>query len=650
MNGILFSSWQNEIVDNRGRKKEEYVAPKVKIPEEFKKGEKIKAFFGWDGIVLIDDSVDVFEMLIFYLEAIQKESCGRCVPCSKGTFLLLEILKKIGDGKGKKEDLSLLEKIAVYVRDASRCSIGQTGMRPLLDLLQYFREDFEAFVEGERRGKKLTFKYGVTAPCMNACPSSLNIPKYVEEIRDGSFSLSLATIREKTCLPGTLGRVCVRPCEENCRRALVDEPVSIKWLKRFAADYEMERKKKPIIEKKFTNGKKVAVIGAGPAGLSCAYYLALRGYKVKIFERFKEPGGMATYGIPDYRLPRHVLKREVDIIKEQGVEIEYGITVGKDITISEIQNEFDAIFIGVGAQTSAKMGVEGEDKGLKGFIPGIKYLYDINCGIDPYPEGKRVVVVGGGNVAIDCVRTSFRIGKVDVNLVYRRSKAEMPADPVEVRDAEEEGVKFHFLCNPTRILEKDGKVVGVELIRMELGEPDESGRRRPVPVPGSEFVIETDILVPAIGQAIDLSFLDEKDGVNVTRRGTIYADPDTFMTSRKGIFSAGDCVTGPDVLVRAAGNGRRAAEMIDLYLRGQELVLSEEERFSRFFSELKVFDKNERVEVAGKRKRLFLRMLEPEKRKWVFDEVEEGYRVDEALYESMRCLRCYRIGMVAVET
>jgi formate dehydrogenase beta subunit len=373
------------------------------------------------------------------------------------------------------------------------------------------------------------------------------------------------------------------------------------------------------------------------------------GYKVKIFERLKEPGGMAAVGIPDYRLPREVLRREVDVIRAQGVEIEYGVTVGKDITLSEIREEFDAVFIGVGAQTSTKMGVEGEEKGLKGFISGIQYLYDINMGIDPYPEGKKVVVVGGGNVAIDCVRTSFRIGKTDVNLIYRRSRQEMPADPVEVRDAEEEGVKFHFLCNPVRIIERDGRVCGVELIRMELGEPDESGRRRPVPVPRSEFVIETDILVAAIGQAIDLSFLEEKDGVNVTRRGTLYVDPDTFMTTKEGVFAAGDCVTGPDVLVRAAGNGRRAAEKIDLYLRGKELSLSEEERFLRFFSALRVFDKEERVGEAGRMRRTYLRMLSPEMRKWTFDEVEEGYRVNEALYEASRCLRCYRIGMVALD-
>lgn len=637
---VLFSSWQGEVVDNRGRDKKDWEAPRgLSLPEEFSAGEKIKAFFGWGGIVLFEEDVDLLEMSVRYAEALQRESCGRCVPCSKGTYLLLKLLRELREGKGVSREE--IRRIAELIREGAKCSIGQTGPVPILHVLKYFPS------LDRRPPKAMEYRYSVTAPCMAACPSSLNIPKYVEEIRDWRFEESLATIRQKTCLPATLGRVCVRPCEENCRRTLVDDAVSIKWLKRFVADYEMERERRAVPDKRIRNGKRIAVVGAGPAGLSCAFYLALMGYNVKIFERLKEPGGMAAVGIPDYRLPREVLRREVELVREQGVEIEYGITVGKDITISEIKAQFDAIFIAVGAQSSTKMGVEGEEKGLRGFIPGIKYLYDINMGIDPYPEGKKVVVVGGGNVAIDCVRTSFRIGKTDVNLVYRRSKQEMPADPAEVRDAEEEGVKFHFLCNPVRIVEKEGRVVGVELIRMELGEPDESGRRRPVPVPGSEFVIETDILIPAIGQAIDLSFLDEKDGVNVTRRGTLYVDPDTFMTTKEGIFAAGDCVTGPDVLVRAAGNGRRAAEKIDLYLRGKELCLSEEEKFSRLFSALKVFEKKERVQEAGGMARTYLRMLDPQIRKWTFDEVEEGYRVNEALYEASRCLRCYRIGMVA---
>jgi len=471
----------------------------------------------------------------------------------------------------------------------------------------------------------------------------------VELIKEGRFTESLDAIREATCLAGVLGRVCVRPCEDNCRRGNVDECISIKWLKRFVADYELERRREPEIKKEGAKPEKVAVIGAGPAGLSCAYYLSLKGYPVTIFERLGEPGGMAAVGIPDYRLPRDIMRYEAGILERLGVEIRYNTQVGKDITFSRIfEQGYRAIFIGIGAHTNQPMGVEGEDKGYRGFIPGVFYLLEINLGRDPYPEGKKVVVVGGGNVAIDCVRTSFRIAKQDVNLVYRRTKKEMPADHVEIHDAEEEGVKFHYLCNPVRILAEEGKVVGVECIRMELGEPDESGRRRPIPVKGSEFVIETDILIPAIGQAIDLSFLEEKDGVKTTKRSTISIQEGIFQTSHEGIFSAGDCVTGPDVLVRAAGHGKRAADKIDLFLRGKTVRESDEERLEALVDKIKVYSKEEKIGITGGQKRAVLKMLPPETRKWVFDETEEGFSIPEAQREAERCLRCVRVGLFAV--
>ena len=354
------------------------------------------------------------------------------------------------------------------------------------------------------------------------------------------------------------------------------------------------------------------MIGAGPAGLSCAYNLALKGYQPTIFEKLPEPGGMAAVGIPDFRLPRRILGREVDLVKEAGVEIRYGVEVGKEITIADLRKDYAAVFIGVGAHDSMPMGVEGEEMGYRGFIPGVRYLLDISQGKDPYPEGKKVVVVGGGNVAIDCVRSSFRIGKEDVNLVYRRTIVEMPADPVEIHDAEEEKVNFHYLCNPTKILSREGKVVGVECIRMELGEPDKSGRRRPVPVAGSEFVIETDILIPAIGQKVNLSFLSEKDGIKLTKWNTIDADAETFATSQEGVFASGDCVTGPDVLVRATGTGKKAAEKIDLYLTGGKVEASVNEKFQSLFSGLGVYNKKERLGAIGGTKKAHLPMLEPE--------------------------------------
>ena len=647
---LIFSSWQGEIIDNRGKAKDAF-APlsKVKLPAEFYKDQPVKAFMGWDGIILCDNEVDIIDMCFKYARAVQKESCGRCLPCRIGSKVILDVLANIAGGQGKSGDVDKIRRTAMMIRDGSRCQIGQTGFVPILDALQYFSEDFTQSVSDRQKSPDGRYLLSVTAPCMSVCPTQLDIPKYVEDIREGRPSDSIATIRENTCLAGTLGRVCVRPCESNCRRANIDEPISIKSLKRFAADYELDKEIPARVSKIDSNAKKVAVIGAGPAGLSCAYFLAQMGHKVTVFEKLGEPGGMAAVGIPDYRLPRRILGYEGAVVESLGAEIRYGVTLGKDITIASLRKEYDAIFIGVGAHGSSPMGVDGEDRGYAGFIPGVKYLLDINQGKDPYPEGKKVVVVGGGNVAMDCVRSSFRVGKPDVHLVYRRTKKEMPADPVEIHEAEEEGVEFHYLCNPKRIIEKEGKVTGVECIRMELGEPDASGRRRPVPVPDSEFIIETDILIPAIGQMIDFSFVENKDEFQWTKWNTFKVNEETFETSVPGIFSAGDCETGPDVLVRACGNGKRAAWKIDEYLKGEAPSPRESEKFVRFFGDIKVYDKNENLRIPGDKKRNTLKIMAPEVRKWTFDEVEEGFLVNEARQEASRCLRCYRIGMIAVD-
>jgi len=650
MTDILFSSWGGVVIDNRGKPEvERQPVPVLNLPLELDKEKKIKAFIGWDGIVIRDPEVNMVDLIRAYLEAVQEESCGKCTPCRVGTRIMATILNRMADGQGKEGDLKQLKYLGEMISKSSKCNLGQTGPKPVLDAIDHFEDQFSGAIQLQKKIPRQEYKVKVTAPCESACPSHLPIARYVELIKEGRFEESLAAIRGATCLAGVLGRICVRPCEDNCRRGNVDECISIKWLKRFVADYEIEKRKEPLFNKEGTYSEKVAIIGAGPAGLSCAYYLALKGYPVTIFERLGEPGGMAAMGIPDYRLPRDIVGYEAELVKRCGVEIRYNTQVGKDITISQMfEQGYKAIFIGVGAQTNTPMGVEGEDKGYKGFIPGVYYLLEINLGRDPYPEGKRVVVVGGGNVAIDCVRSSFRIGKADVNLVYRRTKKEMPADHVEIHDAEEEGVKFHYLCNPVRIVEKEGKVVGMECIRMELGEPDESGRRRPVPIKGSEFFIEADIAIPAIGQAIDLSFLEEKDGVKTTKRSTIGIQEGTFMTSRAGIFSAGDCVTGPDVLVRAAGHGKRAADKIDLFLRGAEVKESEKERLEGLVEKIKVYNKNEKIGISGGQKRAMLNLLPPDSRKWIFDEVEEGFSIPVAQKEAERCLRCVRIGLFAV--
>jgi len=650
MTDILFSSWGGVVVDNRGKEPGEYEeVENVSLPSQFTEDENIKALIGWYGVVLRSHDVDIIDLCRAYLGAVQNESCGKCFTCRIGTKVLADTLTRICQGKGQNGDMDIISRLADVVREGSKCNIGQSGPVPLLDAAKYFSEKFEKAIQDKTPIPEGSYRHRLTAPCMDACPIHLDIPGYIECIKEGKFNQSLNLITQRLPLPGMVGRVCVRPCEEHCRRTILDEPVSIKYLKRFVADNNLEKKGEMLFEPTPSEKTgKVAIIGAGPGGLACAYHLALMGHKVTIYERFEEPGGMAAMGIPDYRLPRDILGFEVDQIKNMGVIIKYNTMVGKDTQLADLEKENDAIFIAIGAQGNTSMRLEGEDEGYKGFIPGVHYLLEINKGNDPYPEGKKVLVVGGGNVAIDCVRSSFRIGKDDVNLVYRRTRKEMPADHVEIKDAKEEGVKFHYLTNPIKILTEKGKVVGVECIRMELGEPDESGRRRPVPIEGSEFVVDCDILVPAIGQAIDVTLLDDGHQVETTKKRTLVVNEFTMQTSNPKIFSAGDCVTGPSTLIRACAGGRKAAINIDRLINGKELKIICEDSFDKLFEEVKVFDPSEEIGFLGGQKRLHLEMLSPDERKHTFEEVEKGYTSGEAMIEANRCLRCYRVGMIAV--
>lgn len=649
MNDILFSSWGGEVVDNRSKDPETFTAVEsVELPEHFKQDETIKALIGWNGIVVRDPDVSIVDLCRSYMASVHANSCGKCIPCRTGTGVMAGILERICAGKGHTADLATLKELAETVMSASKCSIGQTGPLALHHALNHFAGDFLAAVENgvDRQG---AYHHKLTAPCMDACPIHLDIPTYVEHIKEGRFMEALDVIRERLPIPGIVGRVCVRPCEENCRRANMDDPVSIKYLKRFVADQELNLHKEPTypVSPSEKTGK-VAIVGAGPAGVTCAYHLARMGHRVTIYERLAEPGGMSAMGIPDYRLPRHILRGEVDWIRKLGVTIHYDTTIGEEIKLSDLENDFDAVFIAIGAQNSSAMRVEGEDAGYKGFIPGVQYLRDINEGRDPYPEGKKVVVIGGGNVAIDCVRCSFRIKKEDVHLVYRRTRKEMPADEVEIVDAEEEKVQFHFLTTPVRIIEENGVVKGLECIRMKLGEPDASGRRRPVPVPGSEFVFDCDTVVPAIGQRVDLSFLEGVDDVKTTPWQTIVVDEFTKQSSRPKIFSAGDCETGPGALITACAGGRKAAFNIDRMINGQPLEYELEDNFDQLFRTVRVYDPEEEVGIPAGRPRKHLEMLPPDIRKTTFDEVEKGYSVPDAVTEAMRCLRCYRVATVAV--
>ena len=493
MSEVAFSTWGSWSSALEAEAKET-------LPDSLSPSTPLKGLMGWDGVTLWDRELNVVDMARAYMESAKDESCGQCFPCRLGTKEMSEILDRICAGQGEMGDLDRLEKLARLLMDTARCNIGQTTPRPILDCLTKRRDDFKKAVEAKEAIARGRYMAKVTAPCMNACPSHVDIPAYLEEIRFGNWDKALEIVRRDCPMPGTIGRVCVRPCESNCRRGLLDEPLAIKGLKRYIADQEIAQEAEPVFECAEAREEKVAIIGAGPAGVSCAFYLARLGFKSVIFEAMEEPGGMAAVGIPDYRLPRNLLRREVALVEKLGVEIRYGVNVGQDLSLDEIVSQgFKAVFVGVGAPESSSMRCEGEDAGYQCFMTGIGFLKEVAQGKKPI-KGKRMLVIGGGNVAMDCVRTALRQGFTDVNLLYRRTEAEMPADPQEIEEAKEEGVKFHYLIAPQKVLAEDGKVTGLECLRMELGEPDASGRRRPVPIEGSNFVIETDAIVPAIGQ------------------------------------------------------------------------------------------------------------------------------------------------------
>ncbi|MGD2271558.1 MAG: FAD-dependent oxidoreductase [Desulfobacterales bacterium] len=652
MKDILFSSWGGRVVDNRGKEPQDYQSVNhLTLPEYFKQDEKIRALIGWSGIIIRSPDVDVIDLCRAYFEAIHPhaKACDKCNYCKTGFAEMIEVLEDIQNGEATEDDLEFLQSAAEAVTDSSKCSIGKSGPDPLHHALKYFADDFSKALSGEKPVTAGKYHSKLTAPCMDACPIHLDIPRYIELIKEAKFADSLDVIRDRLPLPGIVGRVCFRPCEDSCRRANIDDSISIKALKRFVADQELNEKKEPnyAVTPSAKTGE-VAIVGAGPAGITCAYHLARMGHQVSVFEHLSEPGGMSAVGIPDYRLPRRILREEVEHIQKMGVMINYNQPVGRDVKLSQLEAEFDAVFVGIGAQDSMSMGIEGEEKAYLGFVNGLEYLREINEGHDPYPDGRKVAVIGGGNVAIDCVRSSFRIGKQDVHLVYRRTRSEMPADRAEIHDAEEEQVNFHFLTAPVKILAQDGKVVGLECVKMELGEPDESGRPRPVPVEGSKFVFECDMVVAAIGQRVNLSLLEGLDGVKTTKWDTILVDAFTKQSDRPKIFFAGDCETGPDALITACAGGRTAAYNIDRLINDLPLEYDDNYYFDKLFESIDVYDAKEEIKRVETKQRIKPAILPPQSRKSGFDEVEQGFSAQEAVAEAERCLRCYQVATIAV--
>ncbi|HQJ31510.1 MAG TPA: FAD-dependent oxidoreductase [Syntrophales bacterium] len=638
MNNVAFSSWSGKIVDNRttGKGAGKAQEPAAGAFPAALGGRSYDALMGWDGLVVFDPKADVVALTLAYIAEARKLSCGECSVCMIGIDRVREILLVMAAGKGTAKDLAEIEEIVRGVMANSKCNFGRaTALTPVLDAVKYFKADFLNAGKGEKKDKETNYRAAVTAPCMKACPATLDIPGYIELIRNNKFKDSLDLIRERCILPGVIGRACTHPCEGACVRKDMDGPLAIRLLKRAAADAELKGGSAlpaPKEEKK----EKIAVIGAGPAGLAAAYNLRLMGYAVTIFEALPKAGGMAAVGIPDYRLPKDILNHEIDLIKRMGVDIRLNSKVDSLNMVDFQKQGYAAVFTAIGAHVGTKIGCKGEEIVSEDVVQGAEFLRGLSLGKKVTPVNK-VAIIGGGNVALDCARNCVRLGFKNVEIVYRRSRAEMPGSKEEIEEALHEGVKITYLTAPVGIVRKAGKVTAIECVKMKLGEPDESGRKRPIPVEGSEFRMKTDMVIAATGQKPDLGLLSGKDKVGLTTPwGTIKADPASSSTEATRIFAGGDCVTGPATLIEALNAGNKAAKSIDAYLHGR--TFDDEDSFAG-------------IDVSRQRDMGFIppapagkvKCLDVAERIQGFAEVEGGFDAEAARKEAQRCLRCYRL-------
>lgn len=598
----------------------------LNTPVDYESLAELGTIMGSGGFVVMDQDTCMVDLAKFFLEFVQSESCGKCAPCRIGTKRMLEILHRISQGEGKVEDIETLEELGNAIKESALCGLGQSAPNPVLSTIKYFREEYEAHIIDKKCPASVCAAL-FTAPCQNTCPANVDVPMYVDLIAQGRFAEAYEEILRENPLPVVCGRVCNHPCESRCRRSQLDEPIAIRDLKRFASDYAVSlngARPKPSV--KPPTGKKVAIVGAGPAGLTAAHYLALQGHSVTIYEALPVAGGMLAVGIPEYRLPKHALNKDIEAIENLGVTIKTGVKVGTDISWETLKQEYDATFIAIGAHKDQRMGIPGED--LPGVVPGVVLLRDINLGKDVDLEGKKVVVVGGGNVAMDAARSAKRLGAESVTVVYRRRKEDMPAEKEEIEAAMEEGISFNLMVNPVEII-GDGKVEKVRCVKMRAGEFDSSGRRRTYPIEGSEFDLECDVFIPAIGQVPDTDVF-MGDGLEIKRGGTFEVDPRTLATDIPSIFAGGDCVTGPATVVEAIEAGKKAASSINELLVGDPNVVPEP-KHERKLTRPIVEDKLERIRAKE---------LSPNIRVNSFAEVELGYDATQAQQEAMRCLRC----------
>jgi NADH-quinone oxidoreductase subunit F len=607
------------------------------LPIDYESLSKAGSIMGSGGMIVMDENTCMVDVAKYFMGFLKEESCGKCFTCRKGTQRMYEILDDISAGRATMEDIVLLEELAQTVKETSMCGLGQSAANPVLSTLRYFRTEYEQHIK-EKKCDAFVCTELVAVPCQSACPVGTEAWRYVAHVARGEYNEAYSVIREANPFPSVCARVCDHPCENKCRVGTSGgSSVSIRALKRFITDRVDPSTYIPIREQKRDKISRIAIVGAGPAGLTTAHYLSLKGYKISVYDAECEPGGMLYCAIPSYRLPREVIKNEIDSLLDENINLNLNMTLGKDFSIDDLFNQgYNAVLLAMGSHKSKPLSIENEN--VKGVFPSIEYLKAFNLQDQNFAKGK-VGVVGGGNSAIDAARTALRQKEVEsVTIYYRRTRNEMPAFEEEIEAAVQEGIQLKTLVSPKRIIPKNGKICSLELIQNELGELDTSGRKKPVPVPGSEFLIELDTLIVAISEDSGKDCMTAAQSANIqtTKSNTILADKITLATNRPGVFAAGDVVTGPNTVINAIAAGKRAAMVIDRYIKGENMI----KETPLYKPTIYVEPVKMNYEEIEESKRIDTPRAPSEWRRRNFSEVEVSLSLEEAAKEAYRCLRC----------
>jgi len=676
MSKVYFSTWNGELINNIGKPEEEWEESAYNLPASYDDHRDSKAFIGWDGVSLFNEDVDVIRLAMEYAAQYQEysEACGRCAPGRWGGQILYDQLDKIARGEGAIADLDHLKEIGKSMQVTSKCEIGKTVPNPILDLMTHFEAEFMECINEQKKSKHYDDEVGyiakITAPCTDICPAHVDIPGYIEGVRDLKFNESLEATRQTMPLAHVCGRVCPHPCEDACRRTNLDEPISIMELKRLGADYETDHGFgffHPMKKKKL-NGKKVAVIGAGPAGLTTAYYLAAEGVEVDCYEALPVLGGEVTVGVPEYRMPWDKYSQDIECVRDMGVNFILNHKVSAD-EMREFETSYDATMIASGTRISKAVRCDNEREEVQGYWGAIDFLdwvnlyekFDIKTPKAVQEQqmlpadyvdltGKTVVCVGGGFTSMDVVRCSIRAGAKKVIMIYRRDEKTIIRNTTyeEYHEAVEEGVEFIFHSAVERMNDEDGVLKSLDFNMFELVPDPNGGRAQLVKIDDGDFSMDVDYLIPAVSQSADLKFLPEEWELDMTSWATIKTNGKDYMTSRKGIFASGDCEYGPMTIVNAVGQAKRAASVMSRYIHTGEITLTDDEIMEDHLNKLKVYDKKEKITgwLPGV-PREKSEVLETEIRKHNNEEVNFGFTQDQAISEANRCMRCYYIAMVA---